>query len=229
MGASEATIERLDKEMLNCWAKKMDFKGAAKDTYVIFAEYKSDYGRKAMYAHAKMMNAMCRKYQVEMRRIMLHVIPQLEARFAVLNKVSYMLREDFEAKGIRIHTRMEFESNTIVLQMKQLDLNDYHQTVDVSKFYPDLTVPGIKYELIDYKEAQPSRFSFQGLKSPPGRNRNNVPIRHPGSNPPRQSLSNPATNANREPLGIQNWIRDCLSHGSCRGQVGIGEAWRQLC
>ena len=210
MGLSEDLIDQLDRDCLRIWAKQVPFREAAPGTYTLYACYKNIQGRLLMFKAAKMMNRMCRKKQIEFRKLLLWVIPQLEARFTVLNRLSYDIREEIEREeGVVAHTRIDFEDNTIVLQVKRPSDN-YHRTVDVERKYPEIKIPGIQYKVKEYAEKQPKAYAFQGLKTPPGRSRSNIPLRNPEQNPTREERSrlsrrpsfvSEPSNSNMVPLG----------------------------
>ena len=186
MGMDDHTIERLDNDSVKVWVRQIPYKGAPPDAYTIFSLFKTEAGRLTCFKAAKMMNRMSRKHGVEYRRVMLHIIPQQEARHAVLNRLSYDLREYYETeKGYSVHTRIGFEKNTIVLQVRK-DGEQFHKTVDIEKIFPEVDIPGIQYGVKEYADKQPKAYEFQGLKTPPGRARNNIPIRNPSLNPTRE-------------------------------------------
>ena len=211
MGMSNEAIDALVVKIELMWVKKMTFKDMDPDNLTIFVRFNDVSGKKSCFHHAKAMNRSAVNNNVETRRLVLDVIPQLEARFAMLNKMSWRVRDDAKRNcGLSVHTRIELINNTLELQVKEPDQN-YHHTIDLLKEYPGTTIPGIEYDKRT-AEKRPEVFKFTGTKTPPGRNRVNQPraaIRHPDEHPshhPRQRLelgNSTLRGANTEPLGIR--------------------------
>ena len=211
MGMSPEAIEALVVKIELMWVKKMTFKDMDPDNLTIFVRFTDVSGKKTCFHHAKAMNRSAVNNNVETRRLVLDVIPQLEARFAMLNKMSWRVRDDAKRNcNMSVHTRIELINNTLELQVKEPD-EQYHHTIDLLKEYPGTDIPGIEYDR-KTTEKRPEVFKFTGTKTPPGRNRVNNPraaIRHLEENPshhPRQRLElGNATlrGANTEPLGIR--------------------------
>ena len=212
MGMSNEAIDTLVAKIELMWVKKMAFKDMDPDNLTIFVRFNDVSGKKSCFHHAKAMNRSAVNNNVETRRLVLDVIPQLEARFAMLNKMSWRVRDDAKRNcNLLVHTRIELVNNTLELQVKEPD-QLYHHTIDLLKEYPGTTIPGIEYDKRT-AEKRPEVFKFTGTKTPPGRNRLNQPraaIRHPDENPshhPRQRLqlgNSTLRGANTEPLGVRN-------------------------
>ena len=211
MGMAVEAIEALVAKIELMWVKKMTFKDMDANNLTIFVRYTDVSGKKSCFHHAKAMNRSAVNNNVETRRLCLDVIPQLEARFAMLNKMSWRVRDDAKRNcNMLVHTRIELINNTLELQVKE-PTDQYHHTIDLVKEYPSTTIPGIEYNR-KTNEKRPQVFKFTGTSTPPGRNRFNNPrvaIRNPDENPshhPRQRLeigNSTLRGANTKLLGIR--------------------------
>ena len=198
-------VEELERRKVKC-IKYDDEDGQM----AIYARFKDETGRLTCYARAKAMNEMCKKNKIEPRRVLMDVCPQLERRFGCLNKLQHKFRFETEAdQGGRTMTRIEMENNTINIQYR-FDENELWRTLDAEKHFKKVAIPGIRFDDKVHFASRPKAYKFQGVKSPPGRCRKNLPIRNPEKNPPIQKLNNNSDSANN------NSVADAAGEASMR-------------
>ena len=111
----------------------------------IYARYKS--GKFTMYAHAKWLNRMCKEKKIEPRRILMHICPQLERRFGMLNKLQHRFCHEQDAEmgpGTKTQTRIDCFEETIVIQYR-FDNNEIWRNLDAEKHFKKEKIPGFSY------------------------------------------------------------------------------------
>ena len=205
MGMCADAVEALVSKIETMWVKKMVFKDSNPDNLTIFVRFTDEGGKKSCFHHAKAMNKATTNNQLESRRLVLDIPPQLESRFAALTRMSWRVRDDAKRNlNMLVHTRIECVNNTIELQVKEP--NDlYYHTLDVMKEYPGSNVPGIEYDKKVSGAKKPDIFKFTGTKTPPGRKRVEPPREtREVRDTPRQRLqigNSTLRGANTEPLG----------------------------
>ena len=211
LGIDNQGIELLSGLMETCWHADMPKRRTDEDGQMaIYARFKDETGRLTCYARAKAMNEMCKKNKIEPRRVLMDVCPQLERRFGCLNKLQHKFRFETEAdQGGRTMTRIEMENNTINIQYR-FDENELWRTLDAEKHFKKVAIPGIRFDDKVHFASRPKAYKFQGVKSPPGRCRKNLPIRNPEKNPPIQKLNNNSDSANN------NSVADAAGEASMR-------------
>ena len=182
MGCSDETVQQLADELEQVWWDKLRIKSAGPGDMVIFARFKTVMGRLTMYTHAKSMNRMSKKWNVEYRKIILDICPQLERRFGVLNKLQYRFRKEQEEKGEPVQTRIWIEEKTIYLQYR-MEPTELYRTLDIERAYPDVVLPGVRYNDKVPFLVKPKGIKYDGKKTPPGRLRSNRPILRPDGRP----------------------------------------------
>ena len=192
LGIDQKGIETLSSIMEDVWWTKMPKrKGDNEELHekAIYARFKDESGKLTMYVHAKWMNNMCKKKKIEPRRILMDICPQLERRFGALNKLQHRFRHEQEAEmgqGTKVQTRIDCFEETIVLQYR-FDDKEAWRNLDAEKHFKKEKIPGVYYgDKVPFAN-RPRAYRFQGVKTPPGRARSNVPIRNPELNPPRMS------------------------------------------
>ena len=182
MGCSDETVQALADELEQVWWDKLRIKSAAPGDMVIFARFKTVMGRLTMYTHAKSMNRMSKKWNVEYRKIILDICPQLERRFGVLNKIQYRFRKEQEEKGEPVQTRIWIEDKSLFLQYR-MEPTELYRTLDIERAYPDIALPGVRYNDKVPFLTKPKGIKYDGQKTPPGRLRSNRPILRPNGRP----------------------------------------------
>ena len=185
LGIDQPGIELLSGLMEKCWWGPMPKRKTDADGQkAIYARFKDETGRLTCYARAKAMNEMCKTKEIEPRRVLMDVCPQLERRFGVLNKLQHRFRHETEKEqGGKTYTRIEMEENTINLQYR-FDETELWRTLDVQRHFKNVPIPGIRYDDKVPYASKPKAYKFQGVKTPPGRCRKNLPVRNPERNPP---------------------------------------------
>ena len=201
LGIDSAGIELLSGLMETCWHADMPKRKNDPDGQMaIYARFKDETGRLTCYARAKAMNEMCKKKEIEPRRVLMDICPQLERRFGCLNKLQHKFRYETEAEeGGKTLTRIEMEGNTINIQYR-FGENELWRTLDAEKHFSKVPIPGIRYDDKVHFAHRPKAYKFQGVKTLPGRCRKNLPIRNPernpARNPPIMRLNNNSESAN---------------------------------
>ena len=197
LGIDNQGIELLSGLMETCWHSNMPKrKGDEDGQMAIYARFKDETGRLTCYARAKAMNEMCKTKEIEPRRVLMDVCPQLERRFGCLNKLQHKFRFETEAdQGGKTMTRIEMENNTINIQYR-FDEKELWRTLDAERHFSKIPIPGIRYDDKVHFALRPKAYRFQGVKTPPGRCRKNLPIRNPEKNPPIMRLNNNSDSAN---------------------------------
>ena len=141
-------VETLSDLMETCWWTPMPLRKNDNPDLkekVIFARFKTESGKATMYVHAKWMNTMCKKKQIEPRRILMDVCPQLERRFGALNKLQHRFRHQQEAEmgpGTKCQTRIECAEDTIVIQYR-FDEKEAWRNLDAEKHFKKEQIPGV--------------------------------------------------------------------------------------
>ena len=213
LGIDQPGIELLSGLMEKCWWGPMPKRKTDEDGQkAIYARFKDETGRLTCYARAKAMNAMCKTKEIEPRRVLMDVCPQLERRFGVLNKLQHRFRHETEKEqGGKTYTLIEMEENTINLQYR-FDETELWRTLDVQRHFKNVPIPGIRYDDKVPYASKPKAYKFQGVKTPHGRCRKNIPVRNPDRNPP---MMNSRLNNNTD-SGNNNTAADEASAAAVR-------------
>ena len=194
LGIDKEGVEKLSEDMETCWWTVMPMRhGDTVEQKAIYARFKDESGRLTMYARAKPMNNMTRKHQIEPRRILIDVCPQLERRFGCLKKLERQFREEEEREsGSKPQTKITMEDETLYIQYR-FEGEMVWRTLDADRHFPKVQIPGVRYrDKLPYA-VRPKAYRFQGTRTPPGRSRSNRPM-HREQNPPRLSSASITNN-----------------------------------
>ena len=184
MGIDDEGVELLSSLVEHCWWTEMPMrKNDAVKSYVIYARFKNETGRLTCYHHARLMNDMCKKKGIEPRRIFMDIAPQLEKRFGTINKLQKQFRDEMSGpggdnEGSRTFTRIEMDvwngENSLVMQYRFSETETW-RTLDAERHFRKTQIPGVRYQDKVPWVKRPKAYRFNGVKTPPGRCRKEVP------------------------------------------------------